>query len=535
MLNFSKIPHLLNKQETKLFLLAFFVLTFCFFPLITNFIWGNHDWLALKQDGHLTAGFVEGRISQYLFLGLFLDYHILPVLNTILGFAFYSLTIVLLFSRFFEFDYNTPSAFLTVATVASLPYINEITYFQFIILSQLLWTFTIFLSLFTAKKAFYSNPVIYTTLSTLLLFLSIGGYPASANLFVIATVLYLLKNYSGTQNLSETLKKSIPFAISILISFISLYFVYQYLQNHNLMIKLYNTDSLSLKELITKLPSSFLLSLKSLISPQPFFDLSYKLLSSFIIFSFAFCFIKKSTSKTNFLVRILFIIAIFIGIKFSAILVKEAPSNYFSKNDPPFFMIRTDFYAIPTLILFALCFLRLTTPQYFKNTLTLITSILIITNINNNLNYSKVQTLGFLSEQKLLDRITSRIKDSKNFTPNSYYALAQITELSLRPRFYHKLYSNKQGLYTLNQPFTRYWLPHDHYNFYSPTTFVSKANNINPKDITPEMIDFFTTKIALWPKINSLYIDNKYIILALSPDGMLSLKKQFNQIKEMKK
>ena len=223
MLNFSKIPHLLNKQETKLFLLAFFVLTFCFFPLITNFIWGNHDWLALKQDGHLTAGFVEGRISQYLFLGLFLDYHILPILNTILGFAFYSLTIVLLFSRFFEFDYNTPSAFLTVATVASLPYINEITYFQFIILSQLLWSFTIFLSLFTAKKAFYSNPVIYTTLSTLLLFLSIGGYPASANLFIIATVLYLLKNYSGTQNLSETLKKSIPFAISILISFISLY------------------------------------------------------------------------------------------------------------------------------------------------------------------------------------------------------------------------------------------------------------------------------------------------------------------------
>ena len=535
MLKLPQIHPLLTKQEIKLFLLAFFVLLLSFLPLITNFTWGNHDWLALKQDGNLTAGFVEGRISQYLFLGLFLDYHILPILNTMLGFAFYSLTIVLLFTRFFEFQYNSTTTPLIITLVASLSYITEITFFQFIILSQLLWTFTIFLSLTFAKKAFYFNHIFYTILSIAFLFLSIGGYPASANLFVVSTILYLLQNYLKNKNLTETLKKSLPFAISLIISFITLYFVYQHLQKTNQMVQLYNNETITIKELILKLPNSFLLSLKSLITPQPFFDLPYKLLSSFIIFSFAFYIAKQTTSKTNFLINLIFIIAIFLGIKFSSILIKETPYNFFAKNDPVFFMIRTDFYSIPTLILFALYFLHTKTPKFFQNTLNLITFILIITNINNNLHYSKIQNLGFSSELKLLERITSRIKNSPNYNPNTLYIFAQATELSLRPRFYHKPHSNLQGLYTLNQPFTRYWIPNDHYNFFEEKSFASTTNNINPKDLSPQMIDFFSNKIELWPSTNSLYMDNKYIILGLSPKGTFELKSQFNQLKRLQK
>lgn len=524
-------PLLPKKRELTLSFVAFLSLILCFFPIISNFIWGNHDWLALKNDGNLTAGFVEGRITQYLFLVLFLDSHILPLLNTILGFIFYSFTIVLLSSRFFEFDINKKSTPFIIILIATLPYITEIIYFQFIILSQLIWTFTIFISLMFAKKSYHQNYLLNTTLCSLFLFLSIGGYPASSNLFVTATILYLFQSYQQTSNLKQTIQKSIPFAISLIISFISIYFIYKHLQNQNLMIKLYNNETVSLLELFKKIPSTILVSLKSMLLLQPFFSLTNKLLCTTIFLTFIILVLLKQRSIKDYIITLIFINLILLGIKFSALLANQTADSYFYENDPISYTIRTDFYSIPVFMLFAIFYILKSQKLALTNLLTTISFFLIILNINTNLYYSKVQILGFKAELNLLERITTRIKNSPQYSPNTLYTLVQAHELSLRPRFYQSSPLEKYGLYTLKTPFTRYWIPNDHYNFYEDHIFVSGSSSINPKEISPQMIHFLSNSIEVWPSKNSIYIDNKYIIFAQSPKGKSMMKKQFSKLK----
>ena len=74
----------LKEPETKLWLTAFVLLSLTYLPLLVNFIWGNHDWQPLITDSGLSAGLIEGRFAQYIFLNTFLMGKILPILNILL-------------------------------------------------------------------------------------------------------------------------------------------------------------------------------------------------------------------------------------------------------------------------------------------------------------------------------------------------------------------------------------------------------------------------------------------------------------------
>lgn len=527
-MSYSKKSLTLTKTEIKIWLFSFALLVICFLPLIFNFIWGNHDWIPLKNGGFLTAGLIEGRFAQYLFLYLFLDSHILPILNTILGFLIYTLSLTLLSTRFFEFSIKSGATIFIIPLIATLPYINEITYFQFIIFSQLIWTFTIFCSLMFAKLSFYTNHIIYTILATLFLFLSIGGYPASANLFVTSFALYLAQNYHQTSNLKNTIQKSLPFILSLVISFSALYVVYIYLQEHNRMLKMYNTATNTPWELLLKLPQTLLISIKSMLTVQPFFSPLFKLLTTIIFFAFIFLYNFRHTSYKDLSIRLLLSISLIIALKFSTLLVKETANTYFSDNDPISFMIRADFYSIPVFLLFSLFFIQTNFPQKITGNLVFISIIILIfSNLNSNLSYSKTQTLGFKAEANLQERILSRIENSPLFTPKNFYNLVLADEISLRHRYYQQSLFEQYGLYTLQTPFSRYWLPHEHYNFYAPYPFVKSGSSINQNDITPNMISFLSTDIKTWPSPNSIYVNHQYAIIAQSNKGKKMLQEQF--------
>ena len=112
-----KNTKLLTPIELKLWFTSFFVLLLGFLPLIFNFIWGNHDWNPILRDNSLQGGFIEGRITQYAFLQLFLEGKILPIINTTLGFLIYSLAIVILATRFFEFQTSNIKLFIIITSI----------------------------------------------------------------------------------------------------------------------------------------------------------------------------------------------------------------------------------------------------------------------------------------------------------------------------------------------------------------------------------------------------------------------------------
>ncbi|MBO5441805.1 MAG: hypothetical protein J6A09_04500, partial [Alphaproteobacteria bacterium] len=97
---------LIKKNELSLWLTAFITLCLCFLPLLCGFVWGNHDWLPLKNGTNLTSGLIEGRFTQFILPFFLLSGQILPVFSQLLGFAFYAAALVLLLTRFFEIKAN---------------------------------------------------------------------------------------------------------------------------------------------------------------------------------------------------------------------------------------------------------------------------------------------------------------------------------------------------------------------------------------------------------------------------------------------
>lgn len=519
----------LTKTELKLWFSAFAALCLCFIPLFFNFIWGNHDWMPLILDNHIAGGLIEGRYSQYILLNLLLMGKILPILNTLLGFALYALALTLLTTRFFTFSLNKLSILFLIA-VASLPYIIEILYFQFIIFSQLSWPLVIVLSLLAAKKSL-SSPhfIIYMLLSAILLSLAMGGYPASINLFTTAGILWIIAQTKTNRSPKDFLRSCLPYATSIIIALTSLYLIYTWLQNHQLMMKMYNNQSASLSTLLAKIIPTLAISVKSLFQPQPFLGLSLKALIILILAML----IKNDLlayAKYQKIFYLGLIGLLLLALKFSAWLINEKPEEFFSINDPAGYMVRADFYAIPCLILYALNTIYSNTRKLTQNLVYVLTLGLILVNINSNISFAKTFLLGFKAEALLQERINQRIQEDPAYNPNFYYIIVQTGDLPLRQRYYEKHPLEKYGYYTLNTADTRHWIPAEFYNFYEQVDFAKNGGPISPQDITPEMADFVKYRVSLWPSKNAIYLDNKYGIVVLSQTGKNMLIQQFQQL-----
>ncbi len=520
------------KSEWYLWVTAFLVLCLSFSPLLFNFIWGNHDWLPLIQDNRLSSGLIEGRFSQYLLLNVILDGKILPIFNIIFGFLLYALALYGLSRYYFCYKNSKLTAAVFICTVASMPYITEIMYFHFITLSLLSWPLFITLSLIATQKSTEKHFLLWELCGFGLLFLSLGGYPGCINMYVTAAICRLIQIQTSHKPIfTQLLKKALPYALNIILALGSLKITYSYLQQNHLMMSLYNSQGATPLELLQKLPAIIQASLMSFTETQPFISLTFKIFLSliFTLFITTLCFSSTLRKKTlsNTLILAGLILCLLVCLKFSAWLVSEQADNPFATLDPATSMLRTDFYSYPILTLFCLFFIHQQKPILLKNLSFIMGLILLITNINNNLIFSKTHLLGFSAENKLLERIISRIQENPEYQTHNLYTVIQAGELPLRSKFYMKKAHEKYGYYTLNTPYSRHWIAFEYYNFYAPQYFVQEGTSITPNDITPQMVNYLSKQMHSWPHPNAVYVDKNYAIIALTPEGKDLLSRQF--------
>ena len=519
----------LSKNAISTWIIATLVLCLNFAPLLFNFIWGNHDWMPLLAGSTLKSGLIEGRFSQYIFINLLFDGNILPILNIVFGFLLYSFSIVLLTTKVFSFNTKSFASNIIILSAITLPYIIEILYFQFICLSQLIWPLIITLSIIFIQKATTEHKIINTLIGTILLLLAIGGYPASINMYItISCLLFIQLNNSTLLNLKTNIIKFIPFIISAITSLIILKVIYIYLQNNNLMLTLYNNSTIGLANFASKLHQTVATSILSLLQPLPFFNALFKLTSFAIFILFAINYIFSAKKNQTKLIHTALIITLLICIKFSAFLTNETSDNYFAQFDPIGFMVRTDFYSIPTLLLFSLFYLNNKKKYIYKNIVFTLSIILLWLNLNANYTFCKTSLLGFKAENMLTDRIITRIHSHPEFNSQKAYSLLQIGEISLRPKYYTPNTLEKYGYYTLNTPFTRFWVAQEYYNFYTTYDFVANSNNLSPQNLDNNFNDFISNKIKTWPNQDSIYIDNSHILVIMNDEMKQSFKQQFN-------
>ncbi len=519
-----------TKSESYIWVTSFLILCLSFSPLTFNFIWGNHDWLPLIQDSRLTSGLIEGRFSQYLLLKLLLMGKILPILNLVIGFMLYSIALYCLSRYYFNYKTNKLPSALFISTAVSMPHITEIVYFHFITLSLLSWTLVIALSLIAMQKAAEHHSVPWSLCGFALLFTAIGGYPGCINMYVTAICCRLIQLHLTQQLTFRRLcKQVIPYAINFILAFGLLKITFDYLQQKHLMMSMYNSQAATPLELIQKIPSILQAGILGFTEIQPFLGTTFKSILTAIFITFilsAFQTSQKHTTKDLCITSIL-ILVLLISLKFSAWLTSNNTDNAFATFDPPTSMVRTDFYSYPILILFCLFFIYEQKPQIVKNISFVCASILLLTNINANLGFSKTHLFGFTSENKLQERIINRLQSHPKYQTNNLYTVIQAGEISLRSKFHQKQANEKYGYYTLNTPYSRHWIAFEYYNFYAPQDFVKEGTSIQPKDITPEMSRFLSTQMNTWPHPYSIYVDKDYAIISLTPEGKELLNNQF--------
>lgn len=516
-----------RKEDAPILISVIIALCLAFSPLLFNFIWGNHDWLPLINDNRLSHGLIEGRFSQYLLQNIFLMGKILPLANILLGFFFYTLALYLLCRYYYGFQASRLVTALFLCSMATLPFMVEILYFHFITFSLLSWPLIVVLALLCCRRAGTSHPFIFTMAGTLLLLFALGGYPPVVNLFVTAAACRLIGEYCLENKPFKTVCKSaVPYLISLFLAFLLLVGIFAWLQENHRMLPLYNSQASTLMELIKKLPQTLAISLQSFIIPQSFLPLPLKVATSIAFLLFSGLFLFRSTSISDLFLRILMILLLLLAVKFSAWLVNETSDSAFAAVDPAAFMIRADFYGFPALLLFCLIYLHRRN-QGLKNIALLLAVCLLSVGIKNDLAFAKTHLFGFSAENKLLERFISRIQEHPSYQTPQTYTIIQAGELPLRRKYYTPAPHEKLGYYTLNAPYTRHWIAFEYYNFYAPEVFIRGGTSIRPENITPAMATFLTEKIGVWPVANSLYIDDNYVIIALTPEGKELLTGQF--------
>jgi len=516
------------KDNFCAWLAAMALLLIGFAPVVFHFLWGNHDWMPLIADNSWGAGLIEGRFSQYILLNLFLMGKILPVLNMVMGFMIYTAALVLLGRVYFGFKIRREIFALFIAVTASLPYMTEIVYFQFIVFSQLCWPFVAVLSLLAAKRAAKERPFFYTLLAAVLLFAVLGGYPPAVNFYLCACFCRLIQSYAGERRrFKEVLYESLPYAVSLVIALCGLKLVFSFLLESGYMMALYNGQLETPMALAAKIFYFLPKVLGSFMRVQPFLGIEFKVTSVMVTAGMVFLVLRKLSGGYAKILGILLLAGLLWGMKFAAFLVAEDAQNVFSVEDPAIYMVRADFYSMPCLLLFSLMFLYEFGGKIERN-LTFISGIALLwLGVMADLSFAKTHLLGFRAEGLLLERLSARIEENPRYNSRAFYTVVQAGELPLRQKFYEKEKGEVGGYYTLKVPYFRHWIAFEYYNFFAPEAFVREGTAIRPDEITPQMAHFLMNKITVWPDADALFVNDSYAIMALSSAGRNMLKEQF--------
>lgn len=482
--------------DYKLFINVFIALNIVFSFYTINFFIGNHDWDWVKgttQILELNTGIFEGRFSKFILNVLLFSGQIIPILNNIVSFLFASLGMVLIV------DYLKIKDKTVRLIIALLPllssYILSWLYFSINILGNFSALFLVGVSLILLEKDKISAKI----LSMILIILALGIYPS-----VIETIfiLYATKNIL-TPN--SNIKKQLLPLVYILSSIILFRGVIIWLEHFDLIYKdHYNMKTNTLSNIFFNLFNYLSIFIKQFYITLPFFPKSIKIIG---LFTVILAFITTLKPLKN----IIFWIISF-GATILSVILTFLPEEVA-------FQPRINFYGLNFLYMSSFAIL-LNQKQALKNLTYILTIIYLYISVNQNFYAQKIWELGKIAEINHVMRITNRIEDKSNISPH----IPVLTDtISLRPKFYLETF-DKKGPYLLEKSFTIRHIPSGIYNFYAPYDIFYKNSQIS--NISQELKHYLMTTSSSWPQEESIYIDNTYVVIIMTRQGLQAVRAQ---------
>jgi len=485
-----------NIQDFKLFTALFIALNlvFCFYQ--TTFFWGNHDWDWIKgtdQLLQLNTGMFEARYAKFILNVFLFGGHILPILNNVVAFALLALGAVLT-THYWQLK-NFGDKLLVGLFISLSPYILGWLYFPINILGNFAAVALVAggLLLFETKKSALSYGV-----SFICFLLALGVYPSVMEMMII---LILFKHIlCQPAQFKEFLR---PFILPVL-ALITFKLMLIFLSAQQLIAgDYYNLQTVSVAELVKRVPDVIKLSFEQIILPLPFMNVSFKIISLLIVLTAFF-------SLRNIYAGVLFVGAFF----------ATALSSWLTATPvDTAFMPRVNFYGVNFFIAGAMAVLLLE-KGFRRNLGLLFAGLLILQSITADCYAEKVWFFGKRAEENVISRIVGRVENEENFKPRVPVVAG---ELSLRPRYYHDFYLIKSP-YLLDHSFMVRHIPSGMFNFYMAENLFHKTSVIST--MSDELYRFLSTAEKPYPHENSLFVDDDYVIMLLTKDGIKAIQAQ---------
>lgn len=488
-------PLILNKKQ--IFLIVFCALNLVFAFYEATFFIGNHDWDWVKgttQVLSLNTGLFEGRYAKFILNVMLFGGQILPLLNTMVAFALLSLGSVLLV-KYWKVKETAAQIIIALMPVVA-PFILGWLYFPINILGNFAAVALVTGGLILAEKR--SPAAIGAAIFCFLL--ALGVYPSVMEMMLICwCVRWLLNPPSKTTEL-------FPSAIIILAA-IAIFKLILVILTHLELIYAghYNMQTVGLTTLISRVPEMLYLAGTQLIDTVPFFPRTFKLIGILLIIAAVIKNARRPQAICFWLIAL--------GATVLSAFLTAVPEEVA-------YMPRVNFYSINFLYAGAAAVLLSAEKLKTRNLGLALSVLYLFISINQDLYAQKVWQFGKEAEEKLVERLTSRIEEGGQNRPLTPVIAG---ELSLRPRYYVESYEHTSP-YVLNMPFIIRHIPSGMFNFYAATPLFWGSSQIS--EITPELYAFLKNAGEPYPSAKGLYIDGNYAIMLLTTDGIKAIQAQ---------
>jgi len=525
---YKKIPSVYKQA----FWITFIALNIVYAYHTINFFWGNHEWPLMRGSVPINRFWYEGRFTETILYTL-MGSRLLPVLLNLFSFLGISLSVVLL-AVYWRLPQKRFYVMGFCLVVALMPY-------------NLIWLYHIAQASFFWGSAFvlggllcYENKwgtrffPLWCLLTVGLLFFALGMNASFINtIFICVTGRYFMA-FIGGEKIKVLLKKLIVLGGSIMGAIILLKGgLIWAAHTHVLADGFYNVQHIALSDIPTKLWKMRSFYFQQFTITYPFVDAGYltwcwgvALLGLLVAF-------WQSVRARGILLGLAGFISFGIALLFFSQL---AP--LIATMNVHFWLRVTGYFSHYFLFALMLAFMCQVSQNVAMKNLLFIAFVGIgMISVWRDMYAMRVWKQGRDAEDKLMDRVISRLENTDGFSYDNRYGILVLGDPSLRRRYYEGPYQ-EGDVSLLSWSYRAPWETISVFNFYAPQDFINRNYRYYWnfdfigalfKDVSVNTLRFIERTAAVWPDKNSVFILDGIIFIFLDKEDLREFKRQIHQ------
>ena len=485
--------------------------------MIFQFWWGNHDWKPLVYGIKWSDGLFEARYSQHLFTVIFLNGQILPTLYVIISLGLLVL-LCLLSAEYLGLVKDKKTYLLFILLLSCSPYTLILFKYVFITVPLIMWGSVIILLLKLSEGA---HTLKKWLISIFGFAFALGGYPP--NISFLATMFCgrkIISYQSKQQNLRQIITDSAFLASTLALGYaINRLIVHMLTLHFGLDFQMYNMRTSSFAEMLQKIPQELLKAFQEIGTVYQDLGLFYAFFVLTICIWALIKIIKDSPNK-------------FIAMLMVCCLVLATHVAYLVSANAWYAKFRIGYWAFLGLSAVALSILLSIKHRIAKNLMFGFSLLALLCFIKTDFNIQKMMFYKFNLERLYHKRIEERFFDYPLFNLDGSYATLNFGYHDFLPHicgdgcsnFNNEILDNT--ILPADLGYTLFW---DEVK--SPVslkfgiwgrTFWKVADPVLKNDWTTtqksnqqDINMWLYMQSKTYPSPESIYIDNKYILMNL--------------------